>query len=338
MRVLPIVPLWALAIITVGALAVCLRAWHAAVRRRPLAWARRAMLVVVLAAMAARPGVADAEAPGAATDLDVFFVVDRTASMIAEDYDGQSPRLEGVKADLAAIVAGLPGSQFSLLGYDNDVQTLLPLTSDATAAVDSVEILHPEVTQYSTGSSLRLAVSQLEGALRAAEDREPGRRRFVFLLSDGEATALAQSDRSFEPLGDLIDGGAVLGYGTRRGGAMREWIGLDEPGAYIQDPETGRDAVSRIDEEALQAVAAELELAYEHRVEPGRFRAALRNVDVGQTQATGDIVPVREDRGWVLALPFLALVLWEVAAVTHGVARSTTVAGLGERTRHERAT
>jgi len=169
----------------------------------------------------------------------------------------------------------------------------------------------------------------VETALRAAEEREPGRRRVVFLVSDGEATAARQEDRSFADLVDLIDGGAVLGYGTERGGPMREWTGVAAPSAYIQDPATGRDAMSRIDEDALRAVADELDLAYEHRAVAGPFDAALRDVDAGTGRATGGSVPVRQDRSWVLALPLLVLVLWEVAGAAGGLARSTSVAGLG---------
>lgn len=109
---------------------------------------------------------------------------------------------------------------------------------------------------------------------------------------------------------------------------MREWTGVDAPATYIQDPVTGGDAISRIDEDALRLVADELGIAYEHRTVPGPFVEALRDVRAGTGRATGGAVPVRQDRSWMLALPLLALVLWEVAGVAGGLAGSTSVAGL----------
>jgi len=327
----PVVPLWLVLVLTAGALALCVSMRRGDEARRRRAMVRRVLLVAVLAAMAVRPGAAESEASGAATSLDVFFVVDRTASMVAEDWNGSTPRLTGVKADLTAIVRGLPGAQFMLLGFDNDVQTLLPLTSDATAAVNVVRLLRPEVTRYSSGSSLRLAAAQLETTLQAAEDRDDGRRRVVFVFADGEVTATSPSEQSYEPLGSLVDDGAVFGYGTTAGGRMRESAGRGESGPYIVDPQTGRDAISRIDEDALRAVADELGIDYERRVAPGGLGDVLGAIDTGGRASTDDTVPVRADRGWLLALVFLALVQWEVAALARSVVVASTLAGVGRR-------
>ncbi|MDQ3469100.1 MAG: hypothetical protein M3487_04940, partial [Actinomycetota bacterium] len=67
----PIVGWWALAAVTAVVLALCIGGLRRAPRRR-LAWARRAMIVGFLAALAARPGAADAESTGLVTDLDVY--------------------------------------------------------------------------------------------------------------------------------------------------------------------------------------------------------------------------------------------------------------------------
>src|SRR5690606_32311167 len=108
-----------------------------------------------------RPGAAHASGATVTTDLDVYFLVDRTASIVAEDYDGGRPRLDGVKEDLVALARDLPGARYALIGFDNNVVDLMPLTNDLDAFAVTVDILHPEMTTYSTGSSPRLPVEQL---------------------------------------------------------------------------------------------------------------------------------------------------------------------------------
>ena len=61
---------------------------------------------------------------------------------------------------------------------------------------------------------------------------------------------------SYESLKDLVDTGAVLGYGTEKGGKMREGH------TYVYDHETYSDALSKIDEENLQKIADELGVQY----------------------------------------------------------------------------
>jgi Ca-activated chloride channel family protein len=74
-------------------------------------------------------------------------------------------------------------------------------------------------------------------------------------MSDGEVT----NDREGASYGDFaqfIDSGAVLGYGSEAGGRMRE------NHSYIYDYDTGKDAISRIDEENLKAIAQDMGVMY----------------------------------------------------------------------------
>ena len=59
--------------------------------------------------------------------------------MVAEDYDDGATRLDGVKADLVAVARGLAGPRFALIGYDNDVVDLMPLTNDLGAFAVAVQ-------------------------------------------------------------------------------------------------------------------------------------------------------------------------------------------------------
>lgn len=324
----PILPWWLLLVVMVAGLVACLAA--ARQSRRSSVWARRALAVVLLTGIALRPGATNAEGAGVTTDLDVYFVVDRTASIVAEDYDGGRPRLEGVKQDMLALAQSLPGARYALIGFDNNIVDLMPLTSDLGAFAVTVDILHPEMTTYSTGSSPRLPAEQLAARLNAAAEQEPDRRRVLVLVTDGEATAETPPSDSYAPVADLIDGGVVLGYGTDRGGRMREWSGATgSVGApLIEDPSSGIAAVSRIDEPTLREIAGELEVSYIHREGPGAIGEVVRELGTGRgEQQSGRQLTVTEDRGWLLAWPLLGIALVEIAAVVVELART----GAGRR-------
>ena len=62
---------------------------------------RRLLMVLLLLVVALRPVTPIEGEQTQRMNANVFFVVDRTGSMNAEDYAGEQPRLEGVKADMS---------------------------------------------------------------------------------------------------------------------------------------------------------------------------------------------------------------------------------------------
>ena len=92
---------------------------------RPI-WALRLGMIVVVFAMLLRPGIPGGTSQTLATDTDIVIVVDTTASIIAEDWDGDKPRLTGVRADVQSIVSEYPGARFSLISFDAAAQLRLP--------------------------------------------------------------------------------------------------------------------------------------------------------------------------------------------------------------------
>lgn len=318
MTIDPVAPWFVVVTATLMGLGACVRAARSSPHRR--GWWRRAGIVVLLGGIALRPGTERADAAVVTSDLDVFFVVDRTGSMVAEDHGG-GPRLDAVRRDIVELRASLPGARWSLVGFDDEVTRLTPLITDATAFDAAADRLRPEVLAYSGGSSPRLVVAPLVVHLGAAAAQEPDRRRIVFLFTDGEVTADRPSHDSFEAVGELTDGGAVLGYGTDAGGRMRVWDTTGPTDDYIVDRLTGEDAVSVIDREVLGAIGAELDAPVIDRTAGEPVRGALEGFDVGAVRTTPGRVPIHQDRGWWAAYPLLVLVMWELAAVTTDVAR-----------------
>ncbi|MEE2523443.1 VWA domain-containing protein [Pseudarthrobacter sp. J75] len=294
MTFLPVFPWWILAAVALAALVPAvvllfpvLRPGSGGTGKNHLrGWLFRAAMLILLALAAARPGVGGGTVQATAMDVDVYLVVDTTSSIAAEDF-GDGARLDGVRADIASLASELAGSRFSVITFDSDAAVRMPLTTDAGAVETLASVLTPQVTDYSSGSSVTAAGPLLDERLRAGRDRHPERLRFVFYFGDGEqTTGKAPGPLKVDP--SLVDGGAVLGYGTEEGGRMLEYAGLPlydqdaagqdaaaEPGenpepAYIQDRsgDVARDAVSRIDLANLGDIATSLGIPVVHRL-PG---------------------------------------------------------------------
>ena len=187
-------------------------------------------------------------------NLDVLFVVDSTISMWAQDYNGNHPRMEGVKKDVDHILGELAGSNFGLVTFDDTSHVLSPFTQDIKYIEDLFDIIAVPEASYALGSNLSVPYADVKALLESSRKKE-NRKTIVFYISDGEVT----NDKevvSFAELAPLVDSGAVLGYGSLEGGRMRDGYN------YIYDYASHSDAISRIDEEALKKIADELEVQY----------------------------------------------------------------------------
>lgn len=328
MTITPMLPLWAL--IPLVAAMAALAGWQLLRHRGSrlaLDWAARLLMVLLVLAVAVRPAIPGTPAGASATGgLEVYLVVDTTSSMAAEDFGtgangAEGPRLDGVKADIESIVRELPGAEFSLVTFDSSAVQRVPLTTDASAVLSATSVLTQEATAYSSGSSIDAPLALLDAMLTEAQEDAPGRERVVFYFGDGEQTRETEP-QSFDQLSPFLGGGAVLGYGTREGGRMREFSGysLDDGQvqAYIQDRSANPpvDAVSRIDEDRLAGIAEDLGVGYEHR-EPGEAIApVVAGITVPppvRTTAPGELPT---EFYWIFAVPLGLLALREVFVVS----------------------
>lgn len=351
MNLIPVLPVPVIAVL--GAVLGGAVLWRLARARgsgERLGWALRLVMVVLLILISLRPSiVGEAGGPVASGGLEVYFVVDTTSSMAAEDAeagaiepDGDLPatRLDVVKADITAISEQLVGAQFSLTTFDATSVQRVPLTTDATALASATSALTPEITYYSRGSGIDAPVEFVGELLATARTAHPERSRVLFYLGDGEQTR-SEIPGSFGAIADLIDGGGVLGYGTPEGGRMRVFDGYsadDDPAAvaYIQDPSTGSDAVSMLDEANLAVIAGELGVEYRHS-DDGAARQFADGLDVGPTTVRAGSLDGPVEFYWVLAIPLALLALGELAAVGLTIARSRPRSGNSGRAAEARS-
>ncbi|MGB3413873.1 MAG: VWA domain-containing protein [Microbacteriaceae bacterium] len=280
---------------------------------------RRGLVVVLLFIVALRPGIGESttEAVTITRELDIYLVIDTTGSINAEDIGDGLTRLDLIKQDVTKLVEQYPGARYSVITFDSVASQRIPLSTDLGAVLTAVNVLTPEITVYSRGSTISEAREVLHERLQTAAKLYPERSRAVFYFGDGEQTEEG-SPESFDQLRSYLSGGAVFGYGTAQGGQMYE-----QHGFYSSDQERklilergGQPAVSRIDENNLKAIASQLGVNYLHRT----LETEVPQVPI-MVQA-GTVVPdalsttkITMELYWVVALGILPLLLWEFAVV-----------------------
>ena len=282
-------------------------------------WVMRLLLVLACFAMMLRPGIPGGTTQTLATDTDIVLVVDTTASIVAEDWGDGEPRLDGIRDDVQALVEEYPGARFALITSDAAAELRMPLTTDTTALMGSLEVLRPEVTSQSRGSSIGIAAPLLSETLASAAESSPDRSRMVFYFGDGEQTVDTPPE-SFSSSEKYTDSGAVFGYGTAEGGPMRITTGgvSDQGDDYIQYQ--GADALSVIDESNLEAIADELGVEYAHRTAdaaPALPEAPSTTTDYADSGEVGNVIELY----WIAALVILAILGVELTRATTLIAR-----------------
>lgn len=326
-------PWWVLLLVFLPLLALTI--WKirdsAGARRRD--WIRRTAIVTCLALIGLTPAIPQVAQETLTTNVEMYFVVDRTGSMAAEDWNGEQARLEGVTRDMTALTEAMPAAHYTIIGFDSQATEQLPMTTDGRAVRSWAETITQELTDYSAGSSIDRPLDALTRSLRAAKERNPGNVRLVYFISDGENTDGADSSagedfESFAELSPLVDGGAVLGYGTPDGAKMRSFDGTSDTGfgtdaPYITGPD-GDPAISRLSEETLRTLADQLGIEYAHRSEPDSVEPLVQDVDAEQIASDGRRdVTTYQDVYWPIAVVLALLLGWEAWELAREVPRSS---------------
>lgn len=274
-------------------------------------WLLRLLMLLLLVLMALRPGWGTVAADDRPSDLEVLVFVDRTTSMSALDWDGDRPRLTGVREDVTALMEALPAARFTLTTFGKDVRTELPSTRDVKLIDDTLSLLPREEVFAGAGSLVDRPLDFMHEMLTELQEEQPERRRVVVLMTDGENTADG-AQRSFAVLEPLVDAGVVLGYGTEDGGLMP----LDEKVAeagWVVDPATGQPALSRPDEDNLRTVAREIGVPYLHRTEPGDLEDLTEGWEKFSSEADEEAQSkAKLELTWLLALALLGVVLLDL--------------------------
>ena len=255
MSIFPIIPIWIMTIISSLLIFIIIKNDKKNIIE--------ILIVILLFIINLRPMIKKENATIEENNLEVLFVIDNTISMNAEDYNGNNKRLDGVKKDCKEIIDTLTGAKYSIISFNNSAKVLMPFSKDATMATETIEIIEPIEELYARGSSLNTPLETIENTLKNSYEKSKDIKRIVFFISDGEITDDSKLE-SFSSLKKYIDEGAVLGYGTEKGGNMKEKDRYTEKEEYIYDYTKGYNtkALSKIDESNLKQIANDLGIDY----------------------------------------------------------------------------
>lgn len=320
MRFQPLIIWWLLtplSILGIAALSWYIYSLRKGPRQEFFIWIRRAVMFLLVVIVAFGPSVPGGSSSPGVANLEVVIAVDTTASMGAEDYKDSKIRLDGVKQDLRALAEKLKGAHFTLITFDSKANLALPSTPDGATFASAVDALSLEIYGTSKGSLIDKPIEVSLQQLKKSKATDPDRSRLFFYVGDGEQTNDADVE-SFDKIKSLINGGAVLGYGTSEGAKMIRNTGLNNSKAEPQYVNTldatskkPVPAVSKIDEPALKKIAGQLGVTYKNRNNGGSvdeiYRASNAQLLVDHSKKVTHYINLY----WLFAIPLAGLMFWE---------------------------
>lgn len=263
----PIIPIWAMTIICIFFLFLK--------RKGKISYIRQILIVILLFVINMRIMVRGDDVPTVMPKVDVLFVVDNTISMLAEDYNGNGRRIDAVKNDCKYIIEQLPEASFSVVAFGDSVQTIIPYTVDANMVVETIGLLQGQSKYHAQGTSLNEAM----GAMKQILDDGRKNYKILFFISDGEVVN-SEELKSYQGLDQYVDAGAVLGYGTQKGGPMKtvEYSEEESEYLYYYDNYEEKLAMSKIDEENLKRIASDFGVDYVHMTNQSEIGGTMKDL------------------------------------------------------------
>lgn len=271
----------------------------------------KTIMIIVLFLMNLRFMTSNGDSTQIKYDVDVLFVIDKSVSMRALDYDGEKERMEGVVKDCSYIVDTLNGASYSIITFGDTAEMLVPFTSDADMIKAELGAITTEDDFYASGTSMKLAKKEMEKVLKRVQKNKGGAAKtIVFFISDGEITKEGELYESFGSLKQYVLGGAVLGYGTSSGGKMVSRLYEDQPGSsgyyvYYYDNKYNRTtALSKIDEGNLKEVASDMGVGYVHMDKTSKIDATLNKLEeqMSESQTTEEKLKSYADTYYYFAI------------------------------------
>jgi Ca-activated chloride channel family protein len=233
------------------ALLVARPLWPKVVRAPGARW-RYPRLVLVLVGLAgivlalARPQWGIVREKVERESVDVVLLLDTSGSMATEDVPPN--RLQLAKTGLMNLVDRLDGDRFALVAFEGSAYPLVPLTLDTDALALFLETLEPGAVPM-PGTSLGAGLAR---GLEAFSDKSRN-NKVMILVSDGEDLEgeVDEAVRQAKEAGIVVH---TVGVGTPAGQPVPDFDRNGNRSGYKKD-ESGTVVVSRLDTEALEAIA-----------------------------------------------------------------------------------
>lgn len=302
MKLFPIIPIWIMLIICISLIIYII------IKKRDLL---QILIIILLFIINLRIMIPSNNSKTIKNDLDILFVIDNTISMNALDYNGSNTRLSGVKEACNYIIDELNGSRFSVITFDNTSRIVTPYTYDTNITREAISIMTPINELYAKGSSIDVSLDSIMYSLKNSKKKNDN-NRIIFFISDGENTS-NNSIKSFKSISKYISDGAVLGYGTKKGGYMKDESEY-ATNEYIMDY-TGTNfgkAISKIDEKNLKEIANDMNVDYIHVTNSNDINSKIKQIK-NKTKSTleSNDKSSYDDIYYIFVIPLLILLFIE---------------------------
>ncbi len=278
---------------------------------------RRIGIIALLILAIMRPAVGTVEVERELGNLNIYFVVDNTGSMVVRDMDnGSKYRFEKVAEDMKKIVELFPGSKYSIITMDYSIYQAMPLVSSANTVNSYVGALKPKNNELTTDSDLSDLLSYSADRIEKYTKRFPDRSNLLFLFTDGEDSS--KTTAVPDKLASLVNGGAIIGYGTTTGGEIHRVSYNNEiTNEVIKDKATNSAHISKLDETNLKAIADKLALSYYRRSSSSdKFSNTSNFFNASNSfKRDGNTTKVSNEFYWIPMLGAIALLLWDFSKI-----------------------
>ncbi len=311
MKPFPIIPIWVMTII-------CLVLSIISLKQKKKNWLTLG-IIILLFFINLRIMIPTPSTKSLTNNLDVLFVIDTTISMNAEDYNGKNTRLSGVKKDCKYIINKLDGAKFSIITFHNYSKIITPFTQDTNITIETIDMLTPIEELYAKGSSLNTPIKNIISSLQSSQKKND-RLQIIFFFSDGEITDNS-SLSSYQEVAKYVTNGAILGYGSKKGGHMKVTDKYTNTKEYILDNSSypNKLAVSKLDENNLKKIAKDINLNYIHMENQNKINKKLKEIEsLIQTKIETTDLNSYEDTYYLLALPLLILLIIQLHQIRGG--------------------
>ena len=302
MKLFPIIPIWIMLIICISLIIYII------IKKRDLL---QTLIIILLFIINLRIMIPSNNSKTIKNDLDILFVIDNTISMNALDYNGSNTRLSGVKEACNYIIDELNGSRFSVITFDNTSRIVTPYTYDTNITREAISIMTPINELYAKGSSIDVSLDSIMYSLKNSKKKNDN-NRIIFFISDGENTS-NNSIKSFKSISKYISDGAVLGYGTKKGGYMKDEseYATNEYIMDYTDTNFGK-AISKIDEKNLKEIANDMDVDYIHITNSNNIKSKIKQIK-NKTKSTleSNDKSSYDDIYYIFVIPLLILLFIE---------------------------
>ena len=276
----------------------------------------RIIIIVFLLIISQRPVIEDVNNTKF-NNVDILFVFDTTVSMKAMDVDNYSRLFSSIKKK-KKIISEFVGANYGIITFNNYSSVRVPFTSDLTIVNDILDDLETIDPYYAVGSTLDLPFENMKALLTSSKDREKN-QRIVFFISDGEDTKnknLLSIDK-YNELSNLIENGAILGYGSIDGSKIpvSDSVGkekLADNNGYLLDKVNNTVAISKLNEQALLYLKDQIGIDYYHMTSFNILNKKLKEIKKNLEAENNEKIVQDKELYYYFAIPMLMLLLYDL--------------------------